>query len=101
MVYLESTREPAFVAAGVLAVASDPAPSDALSCLENCLAALGADDRALILDYYGDGKAADGRRRLAEAKGISSVALRIRAHRLRDQLERCVRSCVGVGETFL
>ena len=99
MVYLESMRQATIPAAAIAVMASavEHAESEALGCLDRCLAALGVDDRHLILEYYGEGKAADVRRRLAEARGLSSVALRIRAHRLREQLEQCVRTCQSRG----
>ena len=97
MVFLESTRQPTIPAAAVAAMASavETAETEALACLDSCLAALGDDDRELILEYYGEGKAADVRRRLAALRGVSAVALRIRTHRLRENLERCVRACLG------
>jgi len=71
-----------------------------LSCLDSCLASLSARDRDLVLRYYGDGKAADVRRRLAVEVGTTPAALRLRAHRLRTQLERCVSGCAARDETF-
>jgi hypothetical protein len=46
-----------------------------------------------VLRYYGEGKAADVRRSLASELGVSMTALRLRAHRTRLQLERCVSAC--------
>ena len=66
-------------------------------CLETCLASLPADARTLILEYYQDQRRQkiDRRVRLATELGLSANALRSRAQRLRDRLERCVRSCVA------
>jgi DNA-directed RNA polymerase specialized sigma24 family protein len=67
-----------------------------LTCLDRCLDQLPADNRELIVQFYqGDGGARiSHRKHLAEQLGITLNALRIRAHRLRMQLESCVRSCL-------
>ena len=44
---------------------------------------------------YGVGRAAAVRRELADELGISMTALRIRAHRLRAPVERCVTACLA------
>jgi DNA-directed RNA polymerase specialized sigma24 family protein len=65
-----------------------------LSCLERCLETLSHADRDLILGYYArEGRNADRRRELAASLGLTSNALAIRACRIRDTLERCVRAC--------
>ena len=76
----------------------DPAPEDprakerALSALEACLEGLMPAQRRLVELYHqGRGQARiRARSRLAEDLGISENALRIRAHRIRATLERCV-----------
>jgi DNA-directed RNA polymerase specialized sigma24 family protein len=84
--------------------AATPAPDDTaenrarlLHCLEQCLGHLEADQRELILEYYRDERRAKivGRRKLAERHGITGNAITIRACRIRDRLEVCVRSCAG------
>ena len=80
--------------------ATDDAAERRLGCFDQCLEALSADNRALVLDYYqGDraGKIAN-RRRLAAAAGLSENALRSRVQRVRDRLERCVRDCLAARE---
>ncbi len=66
------------------------------ACLEQCIAALPAENRRLVLEYYQEEKRAkiDHRRMLADQLGIAVNALRIRAHRLRLQLQQCVNSCL-------
>ena len=66
-------------------------------CLETCLASLPADARTLILEYYQDQRRQkiDRRVRLATQLGLSANALRSRAQRVRDRLERCVRACAA------
>jgi hypothetical protein len=51
----------------------------------------------LILEYYGsDGRTRiDARKRMAQAMGVSENALRSRALRVRDQLERCIGRCLA------
>ena len=65
-----------------------------LDALERCLNSLAPADRDLILEYYrGDGGAKiESRRRLAERLGLSMNALSIRACRIRNKLEECVRA---------
>ena len=65
-------------------------------CLEECIAKLSGDNRALVLGYYqADGREKiDQRRLLAEQLGIAPNALRIRAYRIRAALQECVRRCV-------
>jgi len=69
-----------------------------LSCLQECMDALSGDHRRLILDYYeGEGgKRIQRRKKLAADLGVAMNALRIRAFRLRNQLEQCVRECAAV-----
>lgn len=67
-----------------------------LKCLDRCLAQLAPDGRTLILEYYRqDIKAKEIRRKMAERLGIQLNALRIRACRLREDLEKCVMGCLG------
>ena len=63
-----------------------------LASLDQCLQQLAPDARDLILEYYeasGQQKI-DNRRRLAVKLQISPSALRLRAQRIREQLEKCV-----------
>jgi RNA polymerase sigma factor (sigma-70 family) len=67
-----------------------------LACLERCCNDLEAASRDLITRYY-YGKERikiENRRGLAESLGISMNALSIRACRIRDKLEDCVRKCI-------
>jgi DNA-directed RNA polymerase specialized sigma24 family protein len=70
-----------------------------LNCLEQCLSKLESLSREIIIRYY-VGKARvkiEHRRALAEELGITTNALSVRACRIRDKLEACVRQCVGAG----
>lgn len=61
-------------------------------CLNHCLRQLPAENRELIIEYYRK----EGRRKIdhriamAERLGIPLNALRSRAQRIRDKLERCI-----------
>ena len=66
-----------------------------MTCLDECLGRLSADDRDLILAYYaGDGaRRMAARRELAVRYRLSPNALMIRASRLRDRLRTCLARC--------
>jgi DNA-directed RNA polymerase specialized sigma24 family protein len=68
----------------------------AFKCLEVCMTHLTAKNRELVLEYYQEEKRAkiEHRRFLAEKLGIAANALRIRAHRIRASLEKCVFNCL-------
>jgi DNA-directed RNA polymerase specialized sigma24 family protein len=70
-----------------------------LNCLEQCLNRLETASRELIARYYvGRARAKiEHRRALAKELGVTTNALSIRACRIRDRLEACVRECVGAG----
>jgi DNA-directed RNA polymerase specialized sigma24 family protein len=70
----------------------------ALECLDRCLAALPADNRRLVLEYYReqDGAQIAYRQRIAEAHDMPMNALRLRVHRIRARLDKCVRGCLAV-----
>jgi len=65
-------------------------------CLERCLEQLPPDNRDLVLRYYQQERKAkiEHRKSLATELGIAVNALRIRAHRIRVVLQRCVRNCI-------
>lgn len=68
-----------------------------LEGLDRCLGELESSQRELILRYYVGKERAkiENRRLLAEALGITVNALSIRACRIRDKIEECVRRRVG------
>jgi DNA-directed RNA polymerase specialized sigma24 family protein len=97
LVFYESSRE-RLTLAPLTGQEPSALPSDdaggAGECLDRCLAAWPRADRDLLLRYYGAGKAADVRKRIADELAISLTALRIRTHRLRLRAERCVAECL-------
>ena len=66
-----------------------------IDCLRECLQHLSADNRELILQYYHGEKATkiDSRKKLSERLGIPVNTLRMRALRIRGELQRCVENC--------
>ena len=70
-----------------------------LDCLKRCLAELPADGRDFITRYYQGEKRAkiENRQNLAAQLRIPLNALRLRARRLRERLEACVKECVTKG----
>jgi len=68
-----------------------------LECLDHCAAKLDSSQRDLIFGYYvGEQRVKiENRRSLAQTLGITVNALSIRACRVRDKLESCVKECAG------
>jgi len=70
-------------------------PESRAACLRHCLQQLPADNRELILRYY-DGERRqkiDSRKKLADQLGIPVKTLRMRALRIREQLQHSVENC--------
>lgn len=65
-------------------------------CLDRCIGMLTPDHRALVVGYYQQEKRTkiDHRKQQADQLGIALNALRIRAHRIRSSLYKCVQNCV-------
>jgi DNA-directed RNA polymerase specialized sigma24 family protein len=96
MVFYEQARQPRHVGIDFEPVApvavGDERPAN---CLDECLAALPAGDRRLVLRYYDAGPSQiQARQRLARELGVSPTALRIRTHRIRVRLEQCMTACM-------
>ena len=70
-------------------------------CLEGCIGHLPAGSRDLVLQYYEHEQHAKivNRQQLAERLGIGLNALRIRAHRTRLALRKCIMSCLEKKQT--
>jgi DNA-directed RNA polymerase specialized sigma24 family protein len=73
---------------------SDQAPLD---CLRQCLGGISPDQRDLITAYYQGDKSnkIKNRQILAEKLRVTIGTLRMRALRLREQLETCVENCLS------
>lgn len=65
-------------------------------CLQSCLHELSDEKRELILKYYAKEKQAkiDHRAELAQRLGTSVETLRVRVHRIRGALEKCIERCL-------
>jgi RNA polymerase sigma factor (sigma-70 family) len=65
-------------------------------CLDHCIERLTPANRELILEYYREEKQAmiENRKRLAERMGVTPNALRVRADRIRNNLQKCVANCL-------
>ena len=72
-----------------------------LRCLEQCAARLSQGDQELMVDYYRyqGGQKIETKRKMAEALGVTLGALRVRAFRLRQQLEDCITQCMAKDST--
>ena len=73
-----------------------------LDCLDHCLNDIDLGDRELIFQYYqGEQRIKiENRRALAARLGLTPNALSIRACRIRDKLEGCVRQCLQGTKEF-
>jgi RNA polymerase sigma factor (sigma-70 family) len=71
-------------------------PDARLLCLDQCLDSLTPDNRTLIVAYYQEERRAkiQLRQELADRLQIPLNALRIRAHRIRMSLEKCITTCL-------
>ncbi len=72
---------------------------DRMDCLRECLASTipNPTDQKIIVGYYdteSNEKNKAARKRLAESLGMTIGALKVKACRLRDKLERCINDCV-------
>lgn len=94
-VFLEYLRRRPMLESPPLREASDEIEAE-YACLERCMDQLPPESRRLVLEYYQEEKRAkiNRRRKLAEELGIAVNALRIRAHRIRQQLQQCVQVCL-------
>ena len=64
-------------------------------CFEECLAKLTADERKLVIDYYGKEKLEkfEERRKMAAALNLKMPALHTKVFRLRSVLRDCLEKC--------
>ena len=71
-------------------------PDPRVICLDQCLESLPPDNGRLIIDYYQEERRAkiELRQELADSLHIPLNALRIRAHRIRVSLEKCITNCL-------
>lgn len=80
-------------------IPDEPAPIEPEArevCFDRCLDKLAPESKSLILDYYQEERRAkiELRQQLADRLRIPPNALRIRAHRIRINLEKCIINCL-------
>ncbi|HZS45493.1 MAG TPA: hypothetical protein VFC63_10355 [Blastocatellia bacterium] len=76
----------------------DELPDEAtLGCQRQCLSKLKKEDRELYEDYNSEEKGSkiENRKRLAEETGLGENALRIKVHRIRKVLRKCITACMS------
>jgi DNA-directed RNA polymerase specialized sigma24 family protein len=68
-----------------------------LKCLDRCLQKLPQKNRQLILQYYQEEKREkiDFRLKLAQGVGVEVKTLRVRMHRIRTILHKCLEKCLA------
>lgn len=68
-----------------------------INCLEHCIEKLELVSREIIISYYYGAEQVkiENRRALAGRVGVSANALSIRACRIREKLESCVKKCAA------
>jgi len=68
-----------------------------LACLRHCLGRLPSESLTLIKKYYAEGDVLDKeqRKQVAAELRISVNALRVRAYRIRGEIEQCVDDCLN------
>lgn len=101
LVWLESLKNREFSYENVPERVVKPETDFARECLRRCLARLPVEQRNLVLDYHMNNKRAkiDLHRKLAEELGLTTNALRLRTHRIRAGLEKCVIACLNGAAT--
>jgi DNA-directed RNA polymerase specialized sigma24 family protein len=71
-----------------------------IECLEECLERLSPGVREMVMAYYSlesRERAMEHRKELARRMGLSLNALRLRMHRIRTELGRCITGCIERG----
>jgi DNA-directed RNA polymerase specialized sigma24 family protein len=78
-----------------------PTPHPASECLELCLRQLPTGSRITVERFYSEQGATkiQARQSLAAQLGIDANALRVRMHRIRQKLEKCILECEGCNES--
>ena len=66
-------------------------------CLEDCLKRLPPDDAELVMQYVKEDRRAkiERHREMADERGLTLNALRLRIHRILERLRPCVKDCLA------
>jgi len=101
MVFMESLREQEKERAALehqplRPALEDSGESDRRRCVRQCMQRMTPESRELLMEYYEGEKGGQikNRQKLTERLRISPNALRIRACRLRKELEDCISNCL-------
>jgi DNA-directed RNA polymerase specialized sigma24 family protein len=70
-------------------------------CLEDYMASLPEETRLMVLEYYSEEKQAliEKRKAMAKRLGITGATLRLKMHRIRENLRKYVKECLGRDPT--
>ena len=95
-VFLESTRRRALTLTEMPQPASSAELEKMYRCLEACVDRLPQDQQQLILEYYQCDQRSkiDHRKAMARRRGFTLNVLRLRTHRIRVELQKCLRECL-------
>jgi DNA-directed RNA polymerase specialized sigma24 family protein len=99
-IVLEQLRHPQLEASEEYEPVPPAPPEPRMQCLEDCLTTIAESDRELIIAYYeGEGGEKIRRRKeLATALKVTATAIKIRACRIRNKLEKCINGCMEQAE---
>lgn len=92
-IFLEYSRRPSELALPLtpFLAQQDEEHEDIHNCLDQCLQQLPPNQRELLLNYY---NRPPNRKEISEKLGIEYNALRVRIHRLRHHLVKCIERCL-------
>lgn len=98
-VFMERIKKRSLPLPPVIAAPLKEADDD-YECLEKCLEQLSPESRWLIVEYYKEekGEKIDHRKALAEQLRITPDSLRMRAHRIKAALKKCMLDCLMRAE---
>ena len=105
LVFRELVRREQRRRAALQAVKNEPRPipeelpedDQRQRCFDQCLGGIDPAERQHLLRYYEGDKSVkiENRRQLTEDLGVAAGTLRIRMHRIRQRLEKCIRGCLA------
>ena len=72
---------------------------DKFKCLDECLKALSAEERGIVIEYYRKDKLEkiQARKLLADRLQCEMNALQMRVFRIRNLLRKCVQKCMKIS----
>ena len=78
----------------------DPPDEQRHKCLDQCIGLLDSESQEIVLQYYQRETRSkiDHRKQLADRFGMTLNALRMRVHRIKATLQKCVPDCLNAAE---